>query len=48
MLVRKPKLTTDRGDRKDQRDTTENLIDDTKSMDALQSTALKFLKGKAK
>lgn len=48
MLGRKPKLTTDSGDRKDQRTATENLIENTQNMDALQSTAPKFLKGKAK
>lgn len=48
MLGRKPKLTTDKSDRKDQREATENLIENTQNMDALQLTAPKFLKGKAK
>lgn len=48
MLGRKPKLTTNKSDRKDQREATENLIDSTQDMDALQLTAPKFLKGKAK
>lgn len=44
---RKVKLTTDEGDRKDQRERTEALITSTKGMGELQSTPPRYLKGVA-
>lgn len=48
MLGRKQKLTTDKDDRKDQRDKTEQLISATKDMDSLQVTPPKELQGIAR
>ncbi|KRL99755.1 phage terminase small subunit P27 family [Liquorilactobacillus satsumensis] len=47
-MGRKNKLTTDKSDRKDQRDRTEKLIDSTKNMQSLQVSPPRILKGKSR
>ncbi|WP_311408367.1 phage terminase small subunit P27 family [Liquorilactobacillus uvarum] len=48
MLGRKIKLTTDKSDRKDQRDRTQRLIESTKNMGSLQVTPPRHLVGVAR
>ncbi|MCS8582382.1 phage terminase small subunit P27 family [Latilactobacillus curvatus] len=47
MAGRKPKLTTDKNDRKDQRDRTAELIENQSGFRKLQKSPPKYLEGKA-